>query len=105
MQSFSNKLRFIPVGVVCLLALFAHAQTPVQPGAPGRVTAAQLVKLQNECRDAYRSFTMRKSEPYSEHAKDEACGLLRLACAVGARQEECVTAVPGILQPLSPKRK
>lgn len=83
----------------------ALAQTPVQPGAPGRVTPAQQLKHQDVCRDAHRAQSIRDRQPFSNAAMNESCALVRLACAVGAVTNDCDAAMRGILKSLGPRGK
>ena len=91
--------------VYCCAVATVYAQTPVQPGLPGRVTAEQQLKHHTECRDAYRAQSIRDGQPFSEAAMSESCALVRLACAVGAIASDCDSAMRGILQSLGPRRK
>ena len=92
--------------VVCwCVTAAAFAQTAVQPGLPGRITAEQQLKHHNYCRDAFRTQSIRDGQPFSEAAMIESCALVRLACGVGAVANECDSAMRGILQSLGPRRK
>ena len=106
MQKRKSDVRIaLIVSLYCLVGHGAFAQTPVQPGSPGRVTAEKQLKHQNECRDAYRSQSIRDGQPFSEPAMGESCALVRMACAVGAVATECESAMRGIVQSLGPRRK
>ena len=78
-----------------------NAQVPVAPGAPGRVVAETAKQALDECVKTHNEVSIRRSGSSNAGVAAEVCGVLKMACAVGAVAEECTRAREGIRMSLA----
>ena len=79
----------------------ANCQVPVAPGAPGRVVAETSKQALDECVKTHNELSIRRSGSSNAGVAAEVCGVLKMACAVGAVAEECTRAREGIRMSLA----
>ena len=89
---------FVPRCAVLLVTLsssFVLAQVPIAPGAPGRVVSETNKKALDECVKTHNELSIRRSGASNVGVATEVCGVLKMACAVGAVDAECSAARDG----------
>ena len=84
-----------------LACCVVNAQVPVAPGAPGRVVAETAKQALDECVKTHNELSIRRSGSSNAGVAAEVCGVLKMACAVGAVNAECSEARDGIRKSLA----
>lgn len=79
----------------------ANAQVPIAPGAPGRVVAETAKQALDDCVKTQNELSIRRSGSSNAGVAAEVCGVLKMACAVGAVAAECTQARDGIRKSLA----